>query len=120
MSDLERAVQTVVGPCLGVQPGEDVVIVVDSTTERIGAALREAAAAAGGEPVVCVMEPREVDGQEPPAAVAAGGGRGGQQRVADRARVRVDDDHHVLAGLHAEARSDDRLHGLVEFAHGPD
>jgi leucyl aminopeptidase (aminopeptidase T) len=71
MSDLERAVRTVVGPCLGVQPGEDVVIVVDSTTERLGAALREAAATAGGEPVVCVMEPREVDGQEPPKAVAA-------------------------------------------------
>ncbi len=71
MSDLERAVQTVVGPCLGVRPGEDVVIVVDSTTERLGAALREATAAAGGEPVVCVMEPREVDGQEPPRAVAA-------------------------------------------------
>ncbi len=71
MSDLERAVETVVGPCLGVQPGDDVVIVVDSSTERLGAALRAATAAAGGEPVVCVMEPREVDGQEPPKAVAA-------------------------------------------------
>jgi leucyl aminopeptidase (aminopeptidase T) len=71
MSDLEQAVQTVVGPCLGVQPGEDVVIVVDRTTEPLGSALREAAAALDAEPVVCVMEPREVDGQEPPAAVAA-------------------------------------------------
>ena len=41
MSDLQRAVETVVGPCLGVQPGEDVVIVVDRTTEALGAALRE-------------------------------------------------------------------------------
>jgi leucyl aminopeptidase (aminopeptidase T) len=71
MSDLQRAVETVVGPCLGVQPGEDVVIVVDTTTRAIGEALRAAAAAAGGEPVVCVMEPRSVDGEEPPAAVAA-------------------------------------------------
>jgi leucyl aminopeptidase (aminopeptidase T) len=71
MSDLERATETVVGPCLGVQPGEDVVIVVDTTTEAIGDALRRAAAAAGGEPVVTVMEPRSVDGEEPPAAVAA-------------------------------------------------
>jgi leucyl aminopeptidase (aminopeptidase T) len=71
MSELERATETVVGPCLGVQPAEDVVIVVDTTTEAIGDALRKAVAAAGGEPVVTVMEPRSVDGEEPPAAVAA-------------------------------------------------
>jgi leucyl aminopeptidase (aminopeptidase T) len=71
MSELERAVETVVGPCLGVQPGEDVVIVADRSTEAIGAALRAAVARAGGEPVVTVMEPRDVDGQEPPAPVAA-------------------------------------------------
>ena len=71
MSELERAVATVVGPCLGVKPGEDAVIVVDRTTERLGAALRDAAANAGAEAVTTVMEPRDVDGQEPPAAVAA-------------------------------------------------
>jgi leucyl aminopeptidase (aminopeptidase T) len=71
MSELQRAVETVVGPCLGVEQGEDVVIVVDRTTERLGAALRDAAANLGAEPVVTVMEPRDVDGQEPPAAVAA-------------------------------------------------
>src|ERR687894_1223610 len=71
MTELERATETVVGPCLRVQPGEDVVIVVDTTTRAIGEALRAATAAAGGEPVVCVMEPRSVDGEEPPAAVAA-------------------------------------------------
>jgi len=71
MSDLERAVQTVVESCLGVQPGEDLVIVVDRTTEALGAALQQAAAGLGAESVTCVMEPREVDGQEPPAAVAA-------------------------------------------------
>ena len=71
MSDLERAVETVVGPCLGVRAGEDVVIVADRNTERIAAALRAAAARLGAEPVACVMEPRTVDGEEPPAAVAA-------------------------------------------------
>src|ERR671911_3196717 len=71
MSDLQRAVETVVGPCLGVQAGEDVVIVVDGTTRALGDALRDAAAALGAEPVTCVMEPRSVDGEEPPAAVAA-------------------------------------------------
>jgi leucyl aminopeptidase (aminopeptidase T) len=69
--DLEQAVATVVGPCLGIAAGEDVVIVTDTTRQRIGEALRDAAAQLGAEPVLCVMEPREVDGQEPPAAVAA-------------------------------------------------
>jgi leucyl aminopeptidase (aminopeptidase T) len=71
MSDLERAVETVVGPCLGVSEAEEVVIVADRTTEALGAALRDAATRLGAEAVVAVMEPREVDGQEPPAAVAA-------------------------------------------------
>jgi leucyl aminopeptidase (aminopeptidase T) len=71
MSDLQRAVETVVGPCLGVKAGEDVVIVVDRTTRVLGDALRDAAAALGAEPVMTVMEPRDVDGEEPPAAVAA-------------------------------------------------
>ena len=71
MSDLERAVETIVGPCLGVSEAEQVVIVADRTTESLGAALREAATRLGAEAVVAVMEPREVDGQEPPAAVAA-------------------------------------------------
>jgi leucyl aminopeptidase (aminopeptidase T) len=71
MSDLQRAVETVVGPCLGVQAGEDVVIVVDRTTQALGEALRAAAARRGAEAVTTVMEPRQVDGEEPPAAVAA-------------------------------------------------
>jgi leucyl aminopeptidase (aminopeptidase T) len=71
MSDLERAVETVVGPCLGVAAGEEVVIVADPTTERIAAALGAATARLGAEPVLCLMEPRSVDGEEPPAAVAA-------------------------------------------------
>jgi leucyl aminopeptidase (aminopeptidase T) len=71
MSDLRQAVETVIGPCLGVQPGENVVIVVDRTTEGLGAALRDAAARHGAEAVTTVMEPRDVDGEEPPAAVAA-------------------------------------------------
>jgi leucyl aminopeptidase (aminopeptidase T) len=71
MSDLQRAVETVVGPCLGVKAGEDVVIVVDRTTQALGEALRAAAARHGAEAVTTVMEPRQVDGEEPPAAVAA-------------------------------------------------
>src|SRR3954470_4150496 len=71
MEELERAVQGVVGRCLGVREGEDVVVVVDSGTRAIGEALRAEASRAGAEAVLAVMDPREVDGQEPPAAVAA-------------------------------------------------
>jgi leucyl aminopeptidase (aminopeptidase T) len=71
MSDLQRAVETVVGPCLGVSEAEEVVIVADRTTEALGEALRAAASNLGAEAVALVMEPRDVDGQEPPASVAA-------------------------------------------------
>src|SRR3954468_7940192 len=71
MDELERAVQGVVGRCLGVREGEDVVVVVDSGTRGIGDALRAEASRVGAEAVLAVMDPREVDGEEPPAAVAA-------------------------------------------------
>ncbi len=70
MDELEKAVQGVVGRCLGVREGEDVVVVVDAGTREIGEALRAEAARRGAEAVLAVMDPRAVDGQEPPAAVA--------------------------------------------------
>jgi leucyl aminopeptidase (aminopeptidase T) len=71
MTDLERAVQTVVNDCLGVRPGERVVVVVDAGTRALGDALRDSAAAAGGDAVLVVMDPRGEHGQEPPEPVAA-------------------------------------------------
>jgi leucyl aminopeptidase (aminopeptidase T) len=71
MSDLERAVETVVGQCLGIRAGEQVVVVADRGTRSLGDALRDAAASAGAEAVLCTMEPRAVNGEEPPDAVAA-------------------------------------------------
>jgi leucyl aminopeptidase (aminopeptidase T) len=71
MDELERAVQGVVGRCLGVRAGEDVVVVVDSGTREIGEAVRAEASRLGAEAVLCVMDPRAVSGEEPPAAVAA-------------------------------------------------
>lgn len=71
MSELEEAVQTVVGQCLGIRAGEQVVVVADRNTRALGDSLRDAAAHAGAEAVLCTMEPRETDGQEPPAAIAA-------------------------------------------------
>src|SRR5436190_276560 len=71
MSDLDRAVDTVIAACLGVAPGEDVLVVVDPETRDLGDALRDRAAAAGADAVVALMAEREANGSEPPAPVAA-------------------------------------------------
>ena len=71
MSDLDRAVETVIGRCLGVRAGEQVAVVVDADTRALGDRLRAAAAAAGAHAVLTVMDAREEHGQEPPAPVAA-------------------------------------------------
>jgi leucyl aminopeptidase (aminopeptidase T) len=70
MSELERAVATVIDDCLGIRDGEEVVVVVDNATRAMGEALRDAAAQRGAEAVLTVMDPRPRDGAEPPAAVA--------------------------------------------------
>ncbi len=70
MPDLGPAVETVVGRCLGVKPGEQVLVVVDPATRVIGEVLREAAGSAGADAVLAVMDEREIDGAEPPRSVA--------------------------------------------------
>ncbi len=67
MSDLQRAVDTVIAGCLGVGPREDVLVVVDPETRALGDALRDRAAAAGADAVVALMAEREANGSEPPA-----------------------------------------------------
>ncbi len=71
MSDLDRAVQTVVERCLAVQPGEDVVVIVDEPLQDLGERLRRAATQAGGDAVLTVMAQRAANGTEPPATIAA-------------------------------------------------
>ena len=70
MTDLDRAVQTVVRRCLDIQPDEDVVVVVDEPLQDLGERLRAAAQRSGAEAVLTVMSPRPTDGSEPPAPVA--------------------------------------------------
>jgi len=70
MSDLDRAVQTVVRRCLNIQPDEDVVVVVDEPLQDLGEKLRTAAQQSGADAVLTVMSPRATDGSEPPAPVA--------------------------------------------------
>ena len=71
MPDLTAAVQTTLTRCLAVAPGENVLIVVDETTERIGHALREGARGLGADAVVAVMDQRAENGTEPPPPIAA-------------------------------------------------
>ena len=71
MEDLDKAVETVMGRCLGVRAGEQVVVVVDEHTSALGERLRSAAAQAGADAVLTVMDARDEHGQEPPAPVAA-------------------------------------------------
>jgi aminopeptidase len=70
MPELGPAVSTVVSRCLAVRPGEDVLVVVDDGTRRIGEALRDEADAAGADAVLAIMDAREVDGNEPPKPIA--------------------------------------------------
>jgi len=67
---LAYAVQTVISRCLGVRPGEDVLIVADEPGRAIGEALRAAASGVGADTVLALMDPREIDGTEPPRPVA--------------------------------------------------
>jgi len=70
MSDLDRAVDTVVRDCLKVGAGEEVLVVVDETLCDLGDRLRDSAQAAGAEAVLTVMAPRATDGAEPPRTIA--------------------------------------------------
>jgi len=71
MTDLDAAVATVIRGCLGVRPGEEVLVITDTGLRALGEALRDEAAAAGGDAVLAVMDERATDGTEPPRALAA-------------------------------------------------
>jgi leucyl aminopeptidase (aminopeptidase T) len=68
---LDRSARTVVRDCLGVAAGEEVLVICNPATERIGVALRDEAVAAGAEAVLAVMAERASHAGEPPASLAA-------------------------------------------------
>ena len=70
MTDPDRAVRAVVSDCLAVKEGEEVIVVCDPLTQRIGELLRNAAAEDGAEAVVAVIPERPSHGAEPPRTVA--------------------------------------------------
>jgi leucyl aminopeptidase (aminopeptidase T) len=71
MSDLDRAVRAVVRECLGVHEGEDVLVVCNPATERLGSRLRGEAESAGAKAELISMPELASHGAEPPEEVAA-------------------------------------------------
>jgi leucyl aminopeptidase (aminopeptidase T) len=69
--ELDTAVRTIIEKCLAVKAGEDVLVIVDPATRKIGEALRDAAAAAGADAVLAIMDERATDGTDPARPVAA-------------------------------------------------
>lgn len=57
--------------CMGLKPGERVLILTDDEKRPLGDALYETARDLGAKPVLMQMPVCGVSGQEPPAAVAA-------------------------------------------------
>lgn len=70
MAELDRAVRAVVRDCLGVSAGEDVLVVCNPATQRLGEGMRDEAEAAGAEAVLAVIAERDSHAAEPPAPVA--------------------------------------------------
>ena len=67
---MARGAHTVVNTCVGVKPGEQVLIITEGEKMPIAEAIAAAVYAAKAEPVLAVMLPRQRDGQEPPGPVA--------------------------------------------------
>lgn len=70
MSDLDKAVRTVVHECMGVRPNEEVLVICNPATRELGDALRNEAEAIGAQAVLAVMTERSSHAGEPPATVA--------------------------------------------------
>ena len=69
--ELHSAALIAVRDCMGVQPGERVLVVTDAPLRTIGYAVFEAAKTLTTEVLLLEMTPRQSNGAEPPAEVAA-------------------------------------------------
>ncbi len=70
-TELDSAIRTVVRHCMGVNPGEEVLVVCNPVTEEIGALMRIEAQGDGADATLAVMSERDSAAAEPPRAVAA-------------------------------------------------
>ena len=70
-SDLDRALETVLGRCLAVKDGEEVLVIADPVREALGHAMLDAARGLGADVSLIILPPDPRRGFEPPRAVAA-------------------------------------------------
>lgn len=70
-AELDMAVKTVVRRCMGISPGEEVLVVCNPVTEEIGALMRIEAQGDGADATLAVISERDSAAAEPPRAVAA-------------------------------------------------
>jgi leucyl aminopeptidase (aminopeptidase T) len=70
-TELDSAIRTVVRHCMGVNPGEEVLVVCNPVTEEIGALMRIEAQGDGADATLAVMSERDSAAAEPPGTVAA-------------------------------------------------
>jgi leucyl aminopeptidase (aminopeptidase T) len=70
-AELDRAVKTVVRQCMGIEPGEDVLVICNPVTEEIGALMRIEAQGDGADATLAVISERDSHAAEPPRTVAA-------------------------------------------------
>lgn len=70
MDDLIRVAGLALKTCLGIQPGEEVLVVTDDLLKDIGEGFYLAAKELEAEAVLIVMQPQEISGVEPPSVVA--------------------------------------------------
>ncbi len=68
--DIKKSAMIAVRDCMGVKPGEKVLIVADTERDFIGIPLFEAALELGSEAIYMEMKPRTRSGEEPPEVVA--------------------------------------------------
>ena len=70
MSDLDRAITTVIDECLRVREDEQVLVICNPSTLGLGERLRGAAGRAGADAMLAMMAERATNGTEPPAVIA--------------------------------------------------
>lgn len=68
---LDNAVRAVIRECLGVEPGEEVLVICNPSSEDLGALLRINAQGEGAAATLAVISERESHAGEPPETVAA-------------------------------------------------
>jgi leucyl aminopeptidase (aminopeptidase T) len=71
MDSLGQAVRAVVGHCIAVRAGEELLVICDPDTRELAERLREEAERLGADAVLALMERRATSGTEPPRSIAA-------------------------------------------------